>query len=97
MIILELHYGPPFNEAAKKPKERLEVKEKIKVKELLLMLEEKYGEEFRENLWNKKDPNDLHERLSVIINGRTFRGDNFLDKELTEDGKVWFTHFFFGG
>lgn len=97
MINLRIHYGPPFNEVTQKSKETLEIKEGIIMKDLLSLLEEKYGSEFTANIWNKKNPGELHERISIIINGRTFRGDNFLDRELEDDSKVWFTHYFFGG
>jgi hypothetical protein len=97
MITLRINYGPPFNEVTKKSKETLEVKEDLKMKELISLLEEKYGAEFTANIWDKKNPGELHERISIIINGRTFRGDNFLDRTFENDGKIWFTHYFFGG
>lgn len=96
-MILYVNYGPPFDRYTKTTKEILEFAQEIQMDELLEILQQKYGDPFRENIWNKKDPSDFHERLSIIVNGRTFRDENFLKKELKDKDKIWLTHYFFGG
>jgi len=73
------------------------LQQEIKILELIDILEQRYGISFRENIWNKKNPHDFHQRLAIIINGRSFRDENFLKRVLKDGDKVWFTHSFFGG
>jgi molybdopterin converting factor small subunit len=64
---------------------------------LISHLQERFGEDFKVNIWDKKDPNEFHQRLSIIVNGRTFRDEKFLSRKLKDGDKIWFTHYFFGG
>ncbi len=96
-ITLNVNYGPPFDRYTKKTKEILKVQQEIQIEELISLLQQKYGEEFKENIWNQKNPSDFHGRLSIVINGRAFRDENFLKKELKDGDKVWLIHYFYGG
>ena len=60
-------------------------------------LGEKYGEEFHELVWDKKNEGELHKMLSIIINGRSFRYEGFLDTILKEGDDLSFIYIFFGG
>jgi len=65
--------------------------------QLIKHLQEKYGEEFRELVWEKKKEGELHKMLSIIINGRSFRYEGFLDTILKEGDDLSFIYIFFGG
>jgi molybdopterin converting factor small subunit len=97
MIELKIHYEPPFNMLTKKGDEVISVKENIKLQELFEVFYEKYGEEFKKLLWDKKNPEELSDFLSIIINGRTFRDEKFLDKELKDGDDLSFLYVYFGG
>lgn len=65
--------------------------------QLIKYLQEKYGEEFRELVWDKKKEGELHKMLSIIINGRSFRYEGFLETILKEGDDLSFIYIFFGG
>jgi len=65
--------------------------------QLIKHLQEKCGEEFRELVWEKKKEGELHKMLSIIINGRSFRYEGFLDTILKEGDDLSFIYIFFGG
>ena len=79
-----------FNEVLKFDKE-------LTLIQLIKYLQEKYGEEFRELVWDKKKEGELHKMLSIIINGRSFRYEGFLDTVLKEGDDLSFIYIFFGG
>lgn len=79
-----------FNEVLKFEKE-------LTLIQLIKYLQEKYGEEFRELVWDKKKESELHKMLSIIINGRSFRYEGFLDTVLKEGDDLSFIYIFFGG
>jgi molybdopterin converting factor small subunit len=96
-ITLYLNYGPPFDRYTKTTKEIFQIQEEIHIEKLIKLLQEKYGDDFKENIWNQKDPSDFHERLSIVVNGRAFRDEHFLEKQLKDGDKVWLLHYFYGG
>lgn len=65
--------------------------------QLIKNLQEKYGEEFRELVWEKKKEGELHKMLSIIINGRSFRYEGFLETVIKEGDDISFIYIFFGG
>ena len=79
-----------FNEILKFDKE-------LTLIQLIKNLQEKYGEEFRELVWEKKKEGELHKMLSIIINGRSFRYEGFLETVIKEGDDISFIYIFFGG
>ena len=93
-----MHYEPPFNQLVKKIDEELKIeKESITLTELFDLFHNKYGDEFNELVWDKNKKNDLHEQLVIVINGKTFRDDNFLQTELKDGDDISFLYVYFGG
>ncbi|MGV9171315.1 MAG: MoaD/ThiS family protein [Promethearchaeia archaeon] len=97
MINIKLHYEPPFNKLAGKSNEVVSVEDNITLNQLFEILYERHGEEFKELLWDKKNPDDLSDFLSIIINGRSFRDEKFLDKVLEDEDDISFLYVYFGG
>ncbi|MFO8019992.1 MAG: MoaD/ThiS family protein [Promethearchaeia archaeon] len=97
MINLKLHYESPFDRVAKSHHETLKVEDGITLRELFNYLSEKYGEDFEELLYDDKNPDDLNNFLCIIINGRTFRDENFLDRKLKEGDDISLFYGYFGG
>lgn len=79
-----------FNEILKFDKE-------LNLIQLIEYLQEKYGEEFHELVWDKKKEGKLHKMLSIIINGRSYRYEGFLDTDLKDGDDLSFIYIFFGG
>jgi molybdopterin converting factor small subunit len=77
--------------------EILKFDEELTLIQLIKYLGEKYGEEFHELVWDKKNEGELHKMLSIIINGRSFRYEGFLDTILKEGDDLSFIYIFFGG
>jgi len=77
--------------------EILKFDKELTLVQLIKHLQEKYGEEFRELVWDKKKEGELHKMLSIIINGRSFRYEGFLDTILKEGDDISFIYIFFGG
>ena len=77
--------------------EVLKVDNELTLIQLIEFLQEKYGGEFRELVWDKKKEGELHKMLSIIINGRSYRYEGFLDTVLKEGDDLSFIYIFFGG
>lgn len=98
MISLQLNYEPPFNELTRKLREKIQFEENnITLYKLLERLTEKYGEEFRDLIWDKKKKDELSSFLSIIINGNNYRDEKFLDKKLEDGDDISFLYIYFGG
>jgi molybdopterin converting factor small subunit len=98
MISLQLNYEPPFNELTGKLREKIQFEENnITLYKLLEKLNEKYGEEFRDLIWDKKKKDELSSFLSIIINGNNYRDEKFLDKKLEDGDDISFLYIYFGG
>lgn len=98
MISLQLNYEPPFNELTGKLREKVQFEENnITLHDLLKHLTKKYGEEFRDLIWDKKKKDELSSFLSIIINGNNFRDEKFLDKTLEDGDDISFLYIYFGG
>ena len=77
--------------------EILKFDKELKLIKLIEYLQEKYGEEFHELVWDKKKEGKLHKMLSIIINGRSYRYEGFLDTDLKDGDDLSFIYIFFGG
>jgi len=77
--------------------EILKFDKELTLVQLIKHLQEKYGEEFRELVWDKKKEGELHKMLSIIINGRSFRYEGFLETVIKEGDDISFIYIFFGG
>ncbi|MFX0026418.1 MAG: MoaD/ThiS family protein [Candidatus Hermodarchaeota archaeon] len=97
MISLSLRFEPPFNEITKKTNEIVKLEKELTLKELLEYFYKKYGEKFKELLWDKKNPNEFSSFLSIIINGKSYRHDNFLETLLKDGDDIAFLYLYFGG
>ncbi len=98
MLSLKMHYEPPFNILIKKLDEIVKFeKDTITLTELLESYYEKYGEEFNELIWDKNKKYELHKQLVIIINGMTFRDENFMQTKLKDGDDISFLYVYFGG
>jgi molybdopterin converting factor small subunit len=98
MLSLKMHYEPPFNMLIKKLDEILNFeKNSITLTELFENFYEIYGEEFKELIWDKNKKDNLHKQLVIVINGRTYRDENFLQTELKDGDDISFLYVYFGG
>jgi molybdopterin converting factor small subunit len=97
MISLSIRFEPPFNELTKKLHEKLEFDRDLTLNQLLDYFYEKYGEEFRDLIWDKHKKGELSSFLSIIINGRTYRSDSFLETLLRDGDDLAFLYIYFGG
>ena len=97
MISISLSFEPPFNELTKTLHKKFNFEKEITVRELLEYLNNVYGEQFYALIWDKKKKSEFSSFLSIIINGRSFRGDNFLDLKLKNDDDVTLLYLYFGG
>ena len=97
MISLSLRFEPPFNELTKKTNEIIKLEKELTLKDLLEYFYKKYGQKFKELLWDKKNPEEFSSFLSIIINGRSYRHDKFLDTLLRDGDDIAFLYLYFGG
>lgn len=97
MIELSLSFEPPFNELTKTLYKKFKFNKPITVKELLEYLRGEYGEEFYNLIWDKKKEGEFSSFLSIIINGISYRSDNFLNIQLKNEDDITFLYLYFGG
>ncbi|MFX1259465.1 MAG: MoaD/ThiS family protein [Promethearchaeota archaeon] len=97
MISLKLRFEPPFNEITKKTNDVVKLEKELTLKELLEYFYKKYGEKFKELLWDKKNPSEFSSFLSIIINGRSYRYEKFLETLLRDGDDIAFLYLYFGG
>jgi len=97
MISLSLRFEPPFNEVTTKTNEIVKLEKELTLKELLEYFYKKYGEKFKELLWDKKNPREFSSFLSIIINGKSYRHDKFLETLLKDGDDIAFLYLYFGG
>jgi len=64
---------------------------------LLEFFKEHFGEKFYELLWDKKKKDEFSSFLSIIINGRSYRDENFLKTILRDGDDIAFLYLYFGG
>jgi len=97
MVSLLVNYGPAFSEVVKKTKEVLNFDEEIRLKELLNYYFEKYGDRFKSLIWKNEEKGQYHDQLSIIINGKSYRDENFLNTVLKDGDDIYFLFLYFGG
>lgn len=94
---LNLEFSPPFNEVTKSLFETLEFKNEITLEELIDFFNNKYGQEFISLVWEKGKIGKFNKLLSIIINGRSYRHDKFLETLLKDGDQIVFIYIYFGG
>lgn len=94
---LHLEFSPPFNEITKSLNEIIEFKNDLTLDKLIEFFGQKYGNKFIELIWEKGEKGNFHKLLSIIINGRSYRYDNFLDTMLKDGDQIVFIYVYFGG
>lgn len=97
MISLKFRFEPPFNEITKGTNQIINFKNELTIKELLEFFKEHFGEKFYELLWDKKKRDEFSSFLSIIINGRSYRDENFLKTVLKDGDDISFLYLYFGG
>lgn len=94
---LNLEFSPPFNEVTKNLFEILEFEKELTLKELINFFGKKYGDSFSNLVWENGKEGEFNKLLSIIINGRSYRDDNFLETELKDGDQIVFIYIYFGG
>ena len=97
MINLKLHYGPAFTPLTKTTDEVLNFEEQISLNQLFEYYYNKYGDKFKELIWDKTKKDKFHKQLVIILNGKTYRGPNFLETPLKDGDDLSFLYVYFGG
>lgn len=97
MISLKFRFEPPFNEITKGTNQIINFEKELTIKELLEFFKEHFGEKFYELLWDKKKRDEFSSFLSIIINGRSYRDENFLKTVLKDGDDISFLYLYFGG
>jgi len=94
---LNLEFSPPFNEVTKNLFETLEFDKELTLNELIEFFGQKFGDNFIDLVWEKGEIGRFHKLLSIIINGKSYRDDNFLDTILKDGDQIVFIYVYFGG
>jgi len=94
---LNLEFSPPFNEVTKNLFETLEFDKELTLDELIEFFGKKYGNKFIELIWEKGEKGNFNKLLSIIINGRSYRDDNFLKTKIKDGDEIVFIYVYFGG
>jgi molybdopterin converting factor small subunit len=97
MISLKFRFEPPFNEITKSTNQTLQFEKELTLNELIEQLKIQYGNNFYDLLWDKKNMTDFSSFLSIIINGRSYRDENFLNTILKDGDDIAFLYLYFGG
>lgn len=97
MISLKFRFEPPFNEVTETTNQTLTFDKEMTMRELLESMKEKYGEEFYQLLWDKQKKGEFSSFLSIIVNGKSYRDENFLDTLLKDGDDIAFLYLYFGG
>ncbi len=97
MISLKFRFEPPFNEITKGTNQIINFENELTIKELLEFFKEHFGDKFYELLWDKKKREEFSSFLSIIINGRSYRDENFLKTVLKDGDDISFLYLYFGG
>lgn len=94
---LNLEFSPPFNEITKNLFETIQFEKEITLGELIEFFRQKYGEKFIDLVWEKGKKGEFNKLLSIIINGRSYQHDKFLETELRDGDQIVFIYIYFGG
>ncbi|MFX1324502.1 MAG: MoaD/ThiS family protein [Promethearchaeota archaeon] len=94
---LKLEFSPPFNEVTKNLFETFEFEKEITLAELITFFGKKYGNKFLDLVWEKGNKGVFSKYLSIIINGRSYQHDKFLETKLKDGDQIVFIYIYFGG
>ncbi|MFW9988455.1 MAG: MoaD/ThiS family protein [Candidatus Odinarchaeota archaeon] len=94
---LNLEFSPPFNEVTKKLFDILEFDKELTLNELIDYFGQKYSNKFIDLIWEKGEKGNFNKLLSIIINGRSYRHDKFLETVLKDGDQIVFIYVYFGG
>lgn len=94
---LHLEFSPPFNEVTRILNNTFEFEKNLTLAELIDFFGEKYGEKFTELVWEKGNKGVFSKYLSIIINGRSYQHDKFLETVLKDGDQIVFIYIYFGG
>ena len=94
---LTLEFSPPFNEVTKNLNEIFEFEKNLTLADLIDFFGQKYGEKFTELVWEKGNKGVFSKYLSIIINGRSYQHDKFLETLLKDGDQIVFIYVYFGG
>lgn len=97
IISLNVHFEPPFNELTKDLHKIIEFDNELTLIELLEYFYKKYGEKFKELIWDKNKKGVFSSFLSIIINGHSYRHNRFLQTPLKNGSDITFLYLYFGG
>jgi molybdopterin converting factor small subunit len=97
MMILSLSFEPPFNEITKKLSEKVKFETPLTLDDLLIYLKNIYGDAFYDLLWKNGEKGNFSSFLSIIINGISYRHENFLNTKLKDGDDITFLYLYFGG
>jgi molybdopterin converting factor small subunit len=94
---LNLEFSPPFNEVTKNLFETLEFDKELTVDELIDFFGQRYGNKVIDLIWENGEKGKFNKLLSIIINGRSYRDENFLKTKLKDGDQIVFIYVYFGG
>ncbi|MFW9998540.1 MAG: MoaD/ThiS family protein [Candidatus Hodarchaeota archaeon] len=94
---LKLEFSPPFNEVTKNLFETLEFDKELTLNELIEFFGQKFGDKFTDLVWEKGEKGKFNKLLSIIINGRSYQHDKFLETKLKDGDQIVFIYIYFGG
>lgn len=94
---LNLEFSPPFNEVTKNIFETLEFDKELTLEELIEFFKQKFGDIFYDLVWEKGEKGKFNKLLSIVINGRSYRHDEFLNTVLKDGDQIVFIYIYFGG
>jgi len=83
---VEVKFFTSLREITGKKVDEIQLQNAITVDELLTLLSEKYGKNFREYIYNKKG--DMQGFLSVLVNGKNINIMQGFDTKLQENDVV---------
>jgi molybdopterin converting factor small subunit len=94
---VNLEFSPPFNEVTKKLYDTLEFDEELTLDKLIEFFGKKYGNKFVDLIWENGEKGNFNKLISIIINGRSYRDDNFLETKIKDGDQIVFIYVYFGG
>lgn len=94
---LSLEFSPPFNEITKNLNETFEFDKELTLNELIEFFGQKFGDKFIDLVWEKGEKGKFNKLLSIIINGRSYQHDKFLETNLKDGDQIVFIYIYFGG
>ncbi len=94
---LNLEFSPPFNEVTKMLFEIFEFDKDLTLLELIEYFEQKFGRKFTDLVWENGEMGKFNKLLSIIINGRSYQHDKFLETNLKDGDQIVFIYVYFGG